>query len=211
MKIILYWRQLCIIARCEHEIFLERELRQDVEKGNFAHVQLVNAKRAIEKAFLDPVLKSGESLSSIELATRNVSAGAANSLDYLKAPFQDPRLSCTGRTEKDEVPLFSTEIQSLLQDVALPFSKDLDGFCEVRGSTFLLFEENSWIVLDGAVAVESSEDLSLAFNTFQETGAVERQPAFGDVQRITFQIHQRFFRFLSNMRTRGKNDGICAK
>ena len=209
MKIILYWRELTVIARCEHKIFLGREFRQDIEKGNFAHVQLVNAKRAIEKAFLDPVLESTESFSSIELATRNVSAGAANSLDYLKAPFQDPRLSCSRGAEQEEVPLFCTEIQSLLQDVALPLSKDLDGFCEVRGSTFLLFEENSWIVLDGAVAVESSEDLSLAFNTFQETGAVERQPAFGDVQRITFQIHQGLFGFLRNMRTGRKNDCIC--
>ena len=56
----LNWRQLCIISSCEHEIFLERELRQDIEKGNFAHVKLVNAKRAIEKAFLDPVLEPRE-------------------------------------------------------------------------------------------------------------------------------------------------------
>ena len=193
MKIVLYWRELCIIARCEHKVFLERDFRQDIQKRNFAHEKLVNAKSAIEKAFLNPVLQPGQSFSGVELATRNVSSGTAgHTVQKLQASLRQMRLARAGWAEEEETPLFTSQIQRELFNVTLAFTENLDGWQKVGCDAALLLEDD-FLLLGRESAIENAKHLTFPAGSLYETGdAEELMPYTRFVQRFARHIAQKF-------------------
>ena len=186
--------QLRVVARKEHEVAMQRELREHVQERSLAHKYLVDAKRRVEETFLNPVLQPRECFGGIELTTRNVSPGGdCTTINLLQTFPRDEGLSTPRGAIQTEAPLFTCELQSQLDDVRFSFSEDNDGWQEVWGFSGFLVEEDTILLLSGQLAVENSEDLTFTSGAFHNR-FLREEPPHGLVQRLTGHIHQSLFR-----------------
>ena len=191
-----YWWQLRVIARKEHEIAMQREFCEHVQERGLAHKYLVDAQRRIEETLLDPVLQPRECLSGIELTTRNVSSGGDCAvIQQLQAFPRQEALATSWGTVQAETPLFTSELQSQLDDVRFSLADDLDGWQDVWSFSGYLVEEDTVFLLGGQLAIKDSEDLALASGTFHDS-FLREEPPLGLVQSLTGYVHQRVFRQL---------------
>ena len=151
-------RELRVVTGKNHLSTSQRNLGNHVKQGNLAHKAFVKAQRALEVAFLDPMLQSGQGLPGVELACRNVRTGrASDTLQLLQTTTHEMRLADARRPVQQEVPLFTGELQRQLLDVGFAFSENLDSWQKVGWGSGALVEQDAFLLLDWELAIEKRE------------------------------------------------------
>ena len=149
--------QLSVIPRQADMGASQRHLGDHVQQRHLVHKAFVKAKRALEVSLLNPVLETGQGLAGLELPTRHVRTGAASdTLQLLKTTTHEMRLADARRPVQEEVPLFTSELQSQLLDVSFTFTENLDSWQKVGYGSGALVENDAFLLLDWELAIEDA-------------------------------------------------------
>ena len=123
------------------------------------------------------MFQTRESHAGVELAGRNVSPGRASDDrpplvvlgQQLQALAEEEALAYSWRSDQEETPLFTCELQRELLDIhSLSFADDLDVWQDVWAGTELLVEEGALLVLSGHLPSDPAKHAPLATPGFQE-------------------------------------------
>ena len=187
--------QLGVVSCQNHHGSGEANFCDHIQQRTLAHKAFVQAQRAFEKTFLDPVLEPGESFAGVELATRNVrSSHASDLVQQLQAATSQMRLAAAWRAENHEWLPLTCQLQSELLDITFAFTENLDSWQHVRCHTGLLVEDDAFLLLTGQLAIENAEELPLTSSALDQAFAWP-EPPLGLMQRFASSAQKHLLGF----------------